>query len=85
MLKNDRVKLRLVYHKQTHRLLGAQIATESDQAGTLHMLSLAIQKEVTIDELKVSDFFFYPYFNQPENFVIEATRKMKKESGGSVD
>ena len=49
------------------------------------MLSLAIQKEVTIDELKVSDFFFYPYFNQPENFVIEATRKMKKRSGRSVD
>ena len=44
MLKNDRVKLRLVYHKQTHRLLGAQIATESDQAGTLHMLFISDPK-----------------------------------------
>lgn len=85
MLENSKIKLRLVYHKEDRRLLGAQIASQSDQAGTLHMLSLAIQKEVTVDELKVSDFFFYPYFNQPENFVTEATRHVSKKRGKADD
>lgn len=77
MPQNSKVLLRLVYHSKNRRLIGAQICSEADQAGVLYMLSLAIQKEVTIDELKVSDFFFYPYFNQPTNFVIEAARLAK--------
>lgn len=74
MLENNKIKLRLVYHQDNHRIIGAQIVSKSDQSGILHMLSLAIQKEVTIEELQVSDFFFYPYFNQPNNFVIEAVK-----------
>lgn len=77
MPHNHQVKLRLVYHAQNRRLIGAQICSEVDQAGVLYLLSLAIQKEVTIDELKVSDFFFYPTFNQPTNFLIEAARLAK--------
>ena len=77
MPENHRVRLRLVYHAQNRRLIGAQVCSEADQAGVLYLLSLAIQKEVTIDELKVSDFFFYPYFNQPTNFIIEAARLAK--------
>ena len=77
MPENHRVRLRLVYHAQNRRLIGAQVCSEADQAGVLYLLSLAIQKEVTIDEIKVSDFFFYPYFNQPTNFIIEAARLAK--------
>lgn len=77
MPENHRVRLRLVYHAQNRRLIGAQVCSEADQAGVLYLLSLAIQKEVTIDEIKVSDFFFYPYFNQPTNFIIKAARLAK--------
>lgn len=77
MPQNDKIRLRLVYLTKSRRLIGAQICSEADQAGVLYMLSLAIQKEVTIDELKVSDLFFYPNFNQPLNFITAAARLAK--------
>ncbi|MGO2674741.1 MAG: hypothetical protein ACTH90_01910, partial [Leuconostoc mesenteroides] len=33
--------------------------------------SIAIQKQMTIDELAMSDFFFQPNFSQPINYIPE--------------
>ena len=38
----------------------------------IHMFSLAIQKDVTIDELALTDLFFMPHFNQPYNYITMA-------------
>lgn len=32
-------------------------------------MSDCIQKEVTMDELSIIDFFFQPHFNKPWNFL----------------
>lgn len=77
MEKNAKIKIRIVYDAKTRRIIGSQICSETDQSGVLYTLSLAIQKEVTIDELKVSGFFFYPCFNRPNNFLSDAARKAK--------
>ncbi len=69
---NSKVKIRIVYEKQSRRILGAQIASTQDISMAIHMFSLAIQEKVTIDKLKLLDIFFLPHFNQPYNYITMA-------------
>lgn len=69
---NSDVKIRIVYEKQTRRILGAQMASKDDISMAVHMFSLAIQEKVTIDKLKLLDIFFLPHFNQPYNYITMA-------------
>lgn len=72
MDKNNKVKIRIVYDKDTRRILGAQIASYEDISMAIHMFSLAIQEKLTIDKLKLLDIFFLPHFNQPYNYITMA-------------
>jgi len=69
---NHSVKIRIVYDKTTRRVLGAQLASFEDISMGIHMFSLAVAKQVTIDELKLLDIFFLPHFNQPYNYITMA-------------
>ena len=69
---NHNVKIRIVYDKTTRRVLGAQLASFHDISMGIHMFSLAVAKEVTIDDLKLLDIFFLPHFNQPYNYITMA-------------
>ena len=69
---NQKVKLRIVYDKKTRRVLGAQMASYQDISMGIHMFSLAIEEQVTIDKLKLLDIFFLPHFNQPYNYITMA-------------
>ncbi len=75
--KNDRVKIRIVYDKQTRRVLGAQLASCENISMGIHMFSLAIEEKVTIDKLKLLDIFFLPHFNQPYNSITLAALSAK--------
>ena len=77
MPSNYEVTLKIVYDADTRRVLGAQMASEHDITLALHMFSLAIQEEVTIDRLKLLDLFFLPHFNQPINYFVKATISAK--------
>lgn len=74
---NEKVKLRIVYEKDTRVILGAQIASRYDISLGIHMFSLAIQEKVTIDKLKLLDTFFLPHFNQPYNYITMAALNAK--------
>ena len=69
---NPDATIKIVYDKKTRAILGAQIASTYDMSGTIHMFSLAVQKGVTIDELKLLDIFFLPHFNAPYNYITVA-------------
>ena len=69
---NGSVKIRIVYDKGTRRILGAQMASTYDISMGIHMFSLAIAEQVTIDKLKLLDIFFMPHFNQPYNYITMA-------------
>jgi len=74
---NNKVKLRIVYDKNTRRVLGAQMASYQDISMGIHMFSLAIEEKVTIDKLKLLDIFFLPHFNQPYNYITMAALTAK--------
>jgi len=69
---NEKVRIRIVYDKTTRIILGAQLCSDFDVSMGIHMFSLAIQEQVTIDKLKLFDVFFLPHFNQPYNYITMA-------------
>lgn len=74
---NDKVKIRIIYDKTTRRVLGAQMASKYDISMGIHMFSLAIEEQVTIDKLKLLDIFFLPHFNKPYNYITMAALSAK--------
>ena len=72
MPENDKVKLKVVWDKDSRRILGAQMASEADVTLALHLFSLAVQEQYSIDKLGLLDLFFLPHFNQPANFITKA-------------
>jgi NADPH-dependent 2,4-dienoyl-CoA reductase/sulfur reductase-like enzyme len=74
---NHKVKIRIVYDKDTRRVLGAQMASYQDMSMGIHLFSLAIEEKVTIDKLKLLDIFFLPHFNQPYNYITMAALSAK--------
>lgn len=69
---NDKVKIRIVYDRASRRILGAQMASHQDISMGIHMFSLAIEQQLTIDRLALLDIFFLPHFNQPYNYITMA-------------
>ncbi len=72
MPNNEKVTLKLVWDKDSRRILGAQLVSKEDVTLALHMFSLAIQEKYSIDKLALLDLFFLPHFNQPHNFITKA-------------
>lgn len=74
---NEEVAIEIVYDIDSRRILGAQIASRYDISMGIHMFSLAIQEQTTIDTLKLLDIFFLPHFNQPYNYITMAALSAK--------
>ncbi|GGC75276.1 H2O-forming NADH oxidase [Enterococcus wangshanyuanii] len=72
MADNAQVKIRIVYEKSSRRIIGAQMCSRAEISMGIHLFSLAIEQNVTIDELKLLDIFFLPHFNQPYNYITMA-------------
>lgn len=72
MDENNNVKIRIIYEKESRRVVGAQIASYTDISMGIHMFSLAIMKDVTLEEIQLLDIFFLPHFNQPYNYITMA-------------
>ncbi|NUU99870.1 NADH oxidase [Marinitoga sp. 1154] len=60
---------KVVYDKNTERILGAQIVSKADLTQSINTMSVAIQNKMTIKDLAFIDFFFQPHFNKPWNFL----------------
>ncbi len=73
MSNNAKVKLKLVYDKDTLRLLGAQVGSRGEShTEVIFYLALAIQQNLTLLDLAFTDVYFLPHFNKPFNFVLAA-------------
>ncbi|POR03070.1 NADH oxidase [Alkalispirochaeta sphaeroplastigenens] len=70
-------RIKLVYHRETFRLLGAQIGShgEINHTEVIYFLALAIQKKMTLPEIAFTDVYFLPHFNKPFNFILTAILK----------
>ncbi|WP_099187232.1 FAD-dependent oxidoreductase [Tepidibacter mesophilus] len=73
----EKVKLKVVYDKTSHIILGAQIMSKVDLTQSINTMSVFIQNKMTMDELAFTDFFFQPHFNKPWNILNSAGLKVK--------
>lgn len=74
---NEKVMIKIVYERESRRIVGAQIASKYDISMGIHVFSLAIQEKVTIDKFKLLDIFFLPHFNKPYNYITMAALSAK--------
>jgi NADPH-dependent 2,4-dienoyl-CoA reductase/sulfur reductase-like enzyme len=68
----ENVKLKLVFERESRRILGAQIISKVDLTPAINTISVCIQNGMTVDDLALVDFFFQPHFNKPWNFLNSA-------------
>ena len=61
----EKAMVKIVFDKDTRRVLGGQIISKADLTQFMNTLSVVIQKKMTVEELAMTDFFFQPHFNKP--------------------
>lgn len=61
----DEAMIKLVFDKDTRKIVGGQILSKEDLTQYMNTLSVVIQNEMTVEELAMTDFFFQPHFNKP--------------------
>ncbi|MBC5997535.1 NADH oxidase [Romboutsia ilealis] len=71
----EEAKVKLVYDKDTRKVVGGQIISKIDLTQFMNTLSVVIQNEMTIEELAMTDFFFQPHFNKPWSLLNIAALK----------
>ena len=65
----EKVTLKVVFEKESRRILGAQLTSKADLTQSINTISVCIQNNMTIDQLVFVDFFFQPHYNKPWNFI----------------
>lgn len=67
-------RIKLIYEKESLRLVGAQIGShgEINHTEVIYYLALAIQKSMTLPQIAFTDVYFLPHFNKPFNFILTA-------------
>ena len=65
----EQVTLKVVFEKDSRRLIGAQLHSKIDLTQAINTLSVCIQNDMTVTDLAFIEFFFQPHFNKPWNFI----------------
>ncbi|MRX71175.1 SidA/IucD/PvdA family monooxygenase [Bacillus lacus] len=72
MPDNEDVKLKVVFEKDSRRVIGAQVMSKADLTQSINTLSVCIQNKMTVEDLGFVDFFFQPHYNKPWNLLNQA-------------
>ncbi len=81
MPTNEKLLMKLVYEKETLRIVGGQVMSKYDITQSANTLSLAIQGRMTIEDLALVDFFFQPHFDRPWNYLNLLAQKALEQEG----
>ncbi|OOM10676.1 FAD-dependent oxidoreductase [Clostridium saccharobutylicum] len=76
----EEASLKLVFDKDTRRVLGGQIISNLDFTQFMNTLSVVIQNNMTVEELAMTDFFFQPHFNKPWSLLNIAALEVLKNN-----
>lgn len=87
MPENEEILLRLVYEVPGYRIVGGQAMSGYDITQSVNTLSLAVQNNMTIEDLAYVDFFFQPHYDRPWNYLnllaqaaLEQERKLEEKN-----
>lgn len=74
---DKKMKLKLVYHKETHKLLGGQIIGENGVDKRIDVLATAIYHSMTTEELLDLDLAYAPPYNGVWDPIQQAARRVE--------
>ena len=74
---DKKMKLKLVYHKETHKVLGGQIIGENGVDKRIDVLATAIFHSMTTGELLDLDLAYAPPYNGVWDPIQQAARRVK--------
>ncbi|WP_423409022.1 CoA-disulfide reductase [Heyndrickxia sp. MSNUG] len=74
---DKKMKLKLVYHKETHKVLGGQIIGENGVDKRIDVLATAIFHSMTTDELLDLDLAYAPPYNGVWDPIQQAARRVE--------
>ncbi|QSF13525.1 FAD-dependent oxidoreductase [Mycoplasma sp. Mirounga ES2805-ORL] len=72
MKSTEKVGIKIVYDRETFKLLGVQIGSwgKANHTEVIYMFGLALQQGLTLPQIALTDVFFLPHFNKPFNFFL---------------
>lgn len=76
-------KMKLIVDAKSHRILGAQVVSGEPVAGRMDLLTFAIQKESTVEELSALSYASQPHqsFYPAANIVVLAAEDVRAKQG----
>jgi NADPH-dependent 2,4-dienoyl-CoA reductase/sulfur reductase-like enzyme len=74
---DKKMKLKLVYHKETHKVLGGQIIGENGVDKRIDVLATAIFHSMTTEELHDLDLAYAPPYNGVWDPIQQAARRVE--------
>lgn len=77
-------KLKLIADRKTHRVLGAQIVSEEPVVGRIDLITFAIQKGSTVEDLSELSYASQPHqsFYPAANVIVLAAEDIRKKLAG---
>ncbi|MDO3410157.1 FAD-dependent oxidoreductase [Saccharibacillus sp. CPCC 101409] len=69
MPEYEKATFKIVFEKDTRRIVGAQLMSKVDLTQSINTLSVCIQNKMTVEQLAFVDFFFQPHYNKPWNYL----------------
>ncbi|WP_268912473.1 FAD-dependent oxidoreductase [Lentilactobacillus sp. SPB1-3] len=80
MPSTEKLTIKLVYDRDSRRVLGAQLISKYEVAQSANAISIVIQNRNTIDELAYIDMLYNPHYDQPFNYLnLVAQQAVDKE------
>ncbi|MFC4652957.1 FAD-dependent oxidoreductase [Lactococcus nasutitermitis] len=71
----------LVYEKRTHKILGVQIeGTAPEVSGYVDTFSLAIEQNLSIEDIEFTDFYFKHGYQNPEGLTKILAQLVRKQN-----
>ncbi|MGI2315035.1 FAD-dependent oxidoreductase [Staphylococcus saprophyticus] len=83
MQDEQKVHMKIMFDKDTHRILGGQIMSKENLAESINTLSVAINAGWTLEQLALVDFFFQPDFDRPWNYLNVLAQQALNDTFGS--
>lgn len=77
------VHMKIIFDKDSHRILGGQVMSTEDVTQAINTLSVAISAGFTLEQLAVQDFFFQPDYDRPWHYLNVLAQQALGQSFGS--
>ncbi|MGX7193461.1 FAD-dependent oxidoreductase [Enterococcus moraviensis] len=70
--RGEKIHGKIIFEKESHKLLGAQLVSKADILEKINTLALGIQTGQTLEEFYQKDFLYHPYYSN----VIDITNQL---------